>query len=169
MLENEIKSLEERLKELKKKFKEENKPKTFTVKSDVHNKVKLYCQLLGINISEWVEKTLKKEIDCLEFDNYDEYIENESKKILKKYTINQEEFIVKSDKLIIDKKFKFLGYSIIDGLPCYNFIDGVMENDLVKSLEVNLKRANKGEITNNPGLISDFKIATKILIFQDNI
>lgn len=38
------------------------KPKTITIGSDIHNKVKKYCAINNLKISEWVEEILLKNI-----------------------------------------------------------------------------------------------------------
>jgi hypothetical protein len=60
--------LKEKVKEIEKKIKENNKPKTITISGNAHNTIKRFCTSLNFNIGDWCEKILLKEIednDCI--------------------------------------------------------------------------------------------------------
>lgn len=93
--EKDLQILKEKVKILERKIKERKKPKTVTIAGDAHFKIKEYCNLININIGDWVSKTLIDTIDkiieennCIIKDDRDyETIHNEEiLKLKEKYT-----------------------------------------------------------------------------------
>lgn len=125
--------LKEKVKEIEKKIKENNKPKTITISGNTHNTIKRFCGALNLNIGEWSEKVLLKEIednDCIliieDFDSgksYEDRIKEDSKILKDKYIkeAHRPKYLIKSSKLIFSDQLKFNGYSRTDGLPIYEF------------------------------------------------
>lgn len=125
--------LKEKVKEIEKKIKENNKPKTITISGNVHNKIKKFCGALNLNIGEWSEKVLLKEIEdnnCViileEHDSgtsYEDRIKEDSEILKDKYIKEKQKskYLIKSNKLIFSDQLKFNGYSRIDGQPIYEF------------------------------------------------
>lgn len=125
--------LKEKVKEIEKKIKENNKPKTITISGNVHNKIKKFCGALNLNIGEWSEKVLLKEIEdnnCViileEHDSgtsYEDRIKEDSEILKEKYIKEKQKskYLIKSNKLIFSDQLKFNGYSRIDGQPIYEF------------------------------------------------
>ncbi len=123
MDEKDILELKNKMKEIEKKIKEKNKPKTITISGKDHSIIKEYCTTLNLNIGDWTAKVLLDKIEAdkcyisLEDDEYDEI---EKEEITKRYIDNQKhQTLYKFDKLIINKDFHFKGYSIIDSNPLY--------------------------------------------------
>lgn len=125
--------LKEKVKEIEKKIRENNKPKTITISGTTHNTIKRFCGALNLNIGEWSEKVLLKEIEdnnCViivdEHDSatsYEDRILKDAENIKDKY-IKEEvrtKYLIKSNKLIFSNQLKFNGYSRIDGQPIYEF------------------------------------------------
>lgn len=134
--EKDIQMFESTLKTLKKKIKEKNKPKTITISGSVHDKVKKYCNHLNLNIGDFTESVLIKEMkgnECLIFDEreYQEIKDEEVKKLESNWfeTINSNRNLiyVKSDLLVLSKLFKFMGYSYVDGKPIYQIEENTLE------------------------------------------
>jgi hypothetical protein len=127
--ENDLVSLKSRIKEVEKKIKEKNKPKTITISGDVHSKVKKYCTTFNLNIGEWTEKIILNELsenNCIILDDREE---KEVRKDLEKeitdkwfYEKNRNKYLIKTNVLLSSKSLRFWGYSIIDGKPIYEFI-----------------------------------------------
>lgn len=125
--------LKEKVKEIEKKIKENNKPKTITISGNAHNTIKRFCTSLNLNIGDWTEKILLKEIEdnnCVilveEHDStksYENRIKEDSEALKDKYIkeANRPKLTIKANKLIISDQLKFNGYSRIDGLPIYEF------------------------------------------------
>lgn len=154
--EDDIKKLKSRIKEVEKKIKENNKPKTITIGGKEHAIIKKYCNTFGLNIGEWVSKVLLKEInsnDCVikEDISYDEFLENGSK-ILKenftKFESTKYSNLWKSNKIVINKDCKFVGYSITDGLPIYNIVNPNLE-ELNSLYSIELKKSSYKEVSCN--------------------
>jgi len=125
--------LKEKVKEIEKKIKENNKPKTITISSNTHNTIKKFCNSLNFNIGDWCEKILLKEIEdnnCVilvedhdSATSYEDRIKQDSEKIKDKY-IKEEvrtKYLIKANKLILSSQLKFNGYSRLDGQPIYEF------------------------------------------------
>jgi hypothetical protein len=126
--------LKEKVKQIEKKIKENNKPKTITISGSTHNTIKRFCTSLNLNIGDWCEKILLKEIednDCIlrvnEMDtvelNDTEEKERDSKILKDKYIkeAQRTKYLIKSNKLILSTQLKFNGYSRLDGQPIYEF------------------------------------------------
>ena len=126
--------LKEKVKQIEKKIKENNKPKTITISGSTHNTIKRFCTSLNLNIGDWCEKILLKEIednDCIlrvnEMDtvelNDTEEKERDSKILKDKYIkeAQRPKYLIKANKLILSTQLKFNGYSRIDGQPIYEF------------------------------------------------
>ena len=125
--------LKEKVKEIEKKIKENNKPKTITISGSTHNTIKRFCTTLNFNIGDWCEKILLKEIEdnnCVilaeEHDSatsYEDRIKEDSEILKDKYIkdIQRPKYLIKSNKLILSTHLKFNGYSRIDGQPIYEF------------------------------------------------
>lgn len=125
--------LKEKVKEIEKKIKESDKPKTITISGNAHNKIKKFCGALNLNIGEWTEKILLKEIEdnnCIiiieNFDSgksYEDRIKEDSEILKDKYIKEKQKpkYLIKSNKLILSNQLKFNGYSRADGLPIYEF------------------------------------------------
>jgi ribosome-associated translation inhibitor RaiA len=60
--EHQIDNIKDKLKEFEKKFNKKFKPKTITISSPVHDKVKKYCVENNLKVCEWVEDILLKNI-----------------------------------------------------------------------------------------------------------
>ena len=122
--------LKEKVKEIEKKIKENNKPKTITISGSTHNTIKRFCTTLNLNIGDWCEKILLKEIEdnnCIiltEDIKSDEDRIKEDSEILKDKYIKEKQktkYLIKANKLILSSQLKFNGYSRIDGQPIYEF------------------------------------------------
>lgn len=125
--------LKEKVKQIEKKIKENNKPKTITISGSTHNTIKRFCSTLNLNIGDWCEKVLLKEIednDCIIINEQDtvelndiEEKERDSKILKDKYIKESQrtKYLIKSNKLIFSDQLKFNGYSRTDGLPIYEF------------------------------------------------
>ena len=122
--EKDILELKNKMKQIEKKIKEKNKPKTITISGKDHSIIKEYCTTLNLNIGDWTAKVLLDKIEAdkcfVELDQED-YFEIEEKEITERYIDSQKhKTLYKFDKLIINKDFHFKGYSIIDGNPLYH-------------------------------------------------
>lgn len=125
--------LKEKVKEIEKKIKENNKPKTITISGSAHNTIKRFCTSLNFNIGDWCEKILLKEIEdnnCVilvedhdSTKSYEDIIKEDSEALKDKYIkeVNRPKVTIKANKLILSSQLKFNGYSRIDGLPIYEF------------------------------------------------
>lgn len=141
---NDVEDLKKKLKEIEKQVKENNKPKTITVSSKSHNIIKRYCQTFNLNIGEWAEKTLLKEIEesnCVIVDDEnlssDEVQEMKVKELMSKYSNNKvSKNLIKTNKPIMSKDLKYEGWSIIDGYYIYNYIgDDFVHFKLINQFE----------------------------------
>lgn len=125
--------LKEKVKEIEKKIKENNKPKTITISGSAHNTIKRFCTSLNFNIGDWCEKILLKEIEdnnCVilveDYDStksYEDIIKEDSEVLKDKYIKEKQntKYLIKSNKLILSSQLKFNGYSRLDGQPIYEF------------------------------------------------
>ena len=134
---DQVLSLKDRIKMFESRLKDKIKPKTITISSSVHNKIKKYCSDFGLKIGDWVEETLLKELANLPYTAHDE--EKEKEEIVKRYYESKKtNKLLKSDKLILLPNFKFKGYSQIDFKPIYDYIgtdrqfEKIAENRLLK-------------------------------------
>lgn len=122
-----VASMKKKLKDLEKKVKQNQKPKTITISSKSHNVIKNYCKIFNLNIGDWTEKILLQEIksnDCIIKDGltYEEVQEKEIETISKKYSKTVLLNLYKFNKLILHKDFQYKGVSVIDGYNIYNYI-----------------------------------------------
>jgi len=133
MSEQEILDMKSKMKEMDKKLKEKNKPKTITVSAQTHNTIKNYCNVMNYNIGEWTTSVLLEKIKddkCVEVvDDSDEFREEQIEEINERYLSERYGTLYKTTKLIMNKNFKFVGYSSLDALPIYE----------IKSLTDNIK------------------------------
>jgi len=125
--------LKEKVKEIEKKIKENNKPKTITISGSAHNTIKRFCTSLNFNIGDWCEKILLKEIEdnnCVilvedhdSATSYEDRIKEDSEILKGRYIKEKQKtkYLIKANKLILSNQLKFNGYSRIDGLPIYEF------------------------------------------------
>jgi hypothetical protein len=160
--EADLNNIKNQLKQVEKKVKEKNKPKTITISGDSHIKIKKHCSLFNLNIGEFTEKVLLEEIEknkCIENDerDYKEIKEDESLKILEKYRNDElkKRTYIKSNILLIIKELKFSGYSYVDGKPIYEIISNNFNkfknvyNDYLDENNVELRLVKKSEISKN--------------------
>ncbi len=127
--EEEVLRLKSKVKEMEKRLREKNKPKTITISGSDHAKIKAFCSSLNLNIGDWVSRTLLKEIlenSCIIVDkssNDEQKNEREIGEIKDRYfnSLTRKIYLLKSNKIITNKDFIFMGYSIIDGRAIYEF------------------------------------------------
>lgn len=145
--ESDLLSLKSKIKEIEKKIKEKNKPKTITISGDIHAKLKKYCTILNLNIGEFTEKIIIKELEknnflinddnCLIIENkdYGKIIEEISKEISDRWIKEnlKKKYFIKSNILLSSKWLKFSGYSSIDGKPIYEFLGDDINNFKIKN------------------------------------
>lgn len=154
--ESDLDSLKSKIKEVEKRVKEKNKPKTITISGKDHAKIKKYCSLLNLNIGDWVTKVLLKEIDdssAIIIDNEStnaEILERYSKEIKDRYLteLNANKSLFKSNVIIFNPSFKFQGYSSVDKLPIYDVVK-MPENEWLLSRNITLKCVSKSEVSYN--------------------
>jgi hypothetical protein len=139
--EDQVANLKDKLKEFESRLREKIKPKTITIANSVHTKMKNHCALYNIKIGDWVEKVILDEIKRSPWrKSTTEDIEIEKKNIMQRYFKSREiNRLVKSDKLIILPKFKFLGYSSTDNKPVYNFTGNNDEYNYAKNFRIGCK------------------------------
>lgn len=129
---DQIIALKDKIKNFESKLKDKVKPKTITISSSVHNKIKKYCQDLGLKIGDWVESSLLKAMNT--FTNEEVSEDKIKDDIIKRYfeskKINK---LLKADKLILMPKFKFKGYSHVDFKPVYDYLGN--EKDFAKDMK----------------------------------
>jgi hypothetical protein len=149
--ESELLELKEKIKLIEKNIKINNKPKTITISGKIHNKIKKYCNDLGLSIGDWCEETLLKEMDksCVMYDDYDE-----AEIITKNWLAekNRTKRLIKYNKHIISDEFRFVGYSVIDGYLIYEYIgDDIVYTMLINNFDnlgVEISNAKEDEIGN---------------------
>lgn len=149
-----LKDLKSEVKKVQNKIKEKQKPKTITISSHVHTKIKRHCNLFGYNIGEWIENLALTELNnnfCFTKDDRDskEFYEEESQKLIDSWLLEKDRSkkLVKTNCLLIDKLFKFSGYSLIDNNPIYEFYGDQKELDEYEN--VIFTHAKEGEISKN--------------------
>ncbi len=161
--------LEEKVKNIKKRIKELKKSKTITIDGEAHETVKNHCASLNVNIGEWVTQTLlstvekyKEEMNCLITDEIDseEFQLNEKNRILEKYSKKETRHLFKSNKMVFSNYMKFVGHSFSDNYPIYEFTgDNILsfKLDIIESINQNdgldITSALESEITR--GWITD--------------
>ena len=154
--EGELTVLKSRIKEIEKKVKENNKPKTITISGKDHAKIKQFCTFHNLNIGDWVTKVLLKEIEDnnpIIIDNEstnEEILEKETKILKEKYftELNKNLSLFKSNKILFSPLFKFQGYSITDSLPIYA-IENTPDDEWLEENQIELKKVTKYEISSN--------------------
>ena len=135
MNDEQILKLKERLKSIDLKLKDKIKPKTITISGSVHNKIKNHCSNFNFKIGDWVESVLLKEIsqcpvEFLNKDQYEDSVEVDKKAIVERYyESNHVRKMIKTDKIVANPLFRFMGYSRLDNKPVYNFI-GTSDKDM---------------------------------------
>lgn len=165
--EEEILEMKEKMKEMDRKLKEKNKPKTITVSAQTHSSIKRYCKSMDLNIGDWVTKVVIDKIEaekCTEeFDN-EEYVEIEEKEIIDRYKESKKyKSLYKTDKLIFHKKFAFKGYSSLDGKPVYE-CDFKNVSTLLNEYNVGCNLASNREIGN--GIYHNLDLEVELLTPQ---
>lgn len=131
MTEEQISELMLKVKDVQKKLKEKNKPKTITISAKDHQKIKKYCTMMDLNIGDWSSKVLLDEIEkslCVEVkeettEESEERIKKESENLIESWKEgqNRPKNLYKLNRLIISSMFKFCGYSGLDCNPIYEF------------------------------------------------
>jgi hypothetical protein len=163
--EEEILEMKEKMKEMYRKLKEKNKPKTITISAQTHSSIKKYCNSMDLNIGDWVTKVLINEINeerCTEEFEQEDYVKTETKEILERYEASKKyKSLYKTDKLIFHKKFAFKGYSSLDGKPVYE-CDFKNVLTLLYEYDVDCVVANKREIGN--GIYHNLDLEVELLI-----
>ncbi len=157
--ESDILELKNKFKEIEKKVKENNKPKTITISAKDHNVIKKHCALFGLNIGDWASKILLKEISdntCVTLEEKTtEEVQEESIKLIKdNYTrsVNRKKNLIKTNKIIVNNHFKFEGYSIIDSKPIYEFVGDMTYFKVqynLDSMGIEMQLVGKTEISLN--------------------
>jgi hypothetical protein len=138
--ENDISILNEKVKEIEEKVKENNKPMTITIPGKVHALIKTYCKNMNINIGDWCSSVLLEGIgkdNCIIDDvdkDDDEVREDEMWEISNRFLdeINRDKVLIKSDVLLLHKNLTFKGYSQYDGKPIYEKIGNVNLGDIIE-------------------------------------
>jgi hypothetical protein len=136
--EEQILSLKEKIKNFENKLKDKVKPKTITISSVVHNKIKNYCSTFGLKIGDWVEETLLDALDCTDkkgrkVQTHEEWLEEGKEELMRKWKEYQKiNKLIKTDYLILKPKFKFKGFSFLDHKPMYDYLgtDKELQHDL---------------------------------------
>lgn len=149
----EITSIRNKMKAFEAKLKDKIKPKTITISSSVHNKIKKYCQDLGLKIGDWVEEILLKSITENKAYMVEERTEEEIHKELgdKYKDFLKPNKLIKVDKLLSSRNFLFKGYSEIDFKPIYDYKG--TEQEFIKECE----RIENIEIVNNDLIDTTYK------------
>lgn len=150
-----LNNIKNQLKQVEKKVKEKNKPKTITISGDVHSKIKNHCSLFNLNIGEFTEKILLEELTrnvCVKKDQriYEDIKKEEMSEIEEKY-IKEElrnRTLIRSNILLLSKYLKFYAYSITDGSPIYEVIDRSVMNVLQEN-NIEISLVDKRESTKN--------------------
>ena len=156
--EEDLDLIKKQLKEIEKKVKENNKPKTITVSSKSHNQIKKYCQIFNLTIGEWAEKTLLKEIElqnCFEIDDlsYEERRKSDIEDITKKWIKENygNHFLVKFSKPLMSKYLRYKGWSVADGFSIYEYIGNdfvhFLSESQLQSLGLTYRKVDRSEIS----------------------
>lgn len=162
LTEDDIENLRKKMKLVDKTLKEKKKPKTITISGECHNKIKNYCSSLGLNIGDWVAQVLLKEIkdgSCIIVENGTdkEITEKRKSEISDNYikSKSRKRNLIKSNKILFNKDFTFVGYSMVDSLPIYEVLNiEVLTGDNMYSKGVNYtilpsdKEVSKGILSN---------------------
>lgn len=158
LTENDVKNLKTKMREIEKKVREKNKPKTITISGEDHSIIKSYCNSLQLNIGEWSAKVLLDEINkhkCILFDDltYEEKMERDTELIKEKYfnKSNSNLKLFKCNKILFGTIFKFKGYSEVDAKPIYELASGT-ENSIINDYieqGVEFQTCQRNEISAN--------------------
>jgi len=182
---DQIIALKDKIKNFEAKLKDKVKPKTITISSSVHNKIKKYCNDFNLKIGDWVEDTLLKALDCTDtqikqkYSTYEEYVEAAKDDLMKKWKEYQtyEEYVeaakddlmkkwkeyqkinklIKSDNLILKPKFKFKGFSFIDHKPMYDYLgtDAQLQKE-IETIKCKIYLTTNVQELSNPIYIDKF-------------
>lgn len=166
MSEQEILDMKAKMKAMDKKLKEKNKPKTITVSSQTHNKIKNYCVVMNLNIGEWVTETLLEKIEndrCFEtVDDADEFRKEQTEEINERYLSERWGTLYKTSKIVMNKNFKFVGYSSLDALPIYE-VKELTKNikEMLELTEIKIDLVSKRQIS--PGIYHNLDLEIEII------
>jgi hypothetical protein len=161
---DQIIALKDKIKNFESKLKDKVKPKTITISSSVHNKIKKYCNDFNLKIGDWVEDTLLKALDCTDnqikqkYSTYEEYVDASKKDLIKKWKEYQKiNKLIKSDNLILKEKFKFKGFSFIDHKPMYDYLgtDAQLQKEL-ETIKCKIYLTTNTQELSNPIYIDKF-------------
>lgn len=149
LTQDEILLFTSKLKDIEKKLKTRQKKQKISINRAVWFKAEKFTKQLGINTAAWIEKVILQEIQnnsaIVKIDNYDDYLEEETKKLVEKYS-TQDKTLVKTDKYIQAKEVEFNGHSVVDGDPIYHVKNKELEKKL--NQKVKMKAVTLDEISN---------------------
>lgn len=150
--EDDLQDLKLKMKNLEKKIKEQNKPKTITISGKDHATIKKYCTIFNLNIGDWATKTLLEKIEsdnCIISEDIDskELFKRDSEALIEKYK-PLTGTIIKTDFFLNGKDFNLLGYSKLDGKNIYILTDDYVKifADL-KSRDVSFELSRSSEVS----------------------
>jgi len=153
-------ALKDRIKNFESKLKDKIKPKTITISSAVHNKIKKYCNMFNLKIGDWVEDTLLKALDCTDDKAYsvDEMRIQETADITKNYFASKKiNKLLKADRLVLLPKFRFKGYSHVDFKPLYDYIGSEKEfTEDIKKVYCNIQVVPDNKEVYTPNYLPEF-------------
>jgi adenylosuccinate synthase len=149
----EYKKIQNQLKNLTKatKFKKNSTKILDLFDEKLNQRIIKYCRDTNQNLQDLISETLVKELDSfsniveVEKVNHEEFIKDESEKILKRWKDNEEKRkLFETDGYVISKNVEFVGHTVIDGKPVYN-----MNEDSINKISKNmdLKKVKKSEIS----------------------
>jgi hypothetical protein len=121
--EDDLQDIKLKMKNLEKRIKEQNKPKTITISGKDHSVIKKYCTIFNLNIGDWATKTLLEKIEsdnCIISEDIDskELFIRDSEALLEKYK-PLSGTVIKTEYFLKGEHFQFLGYSKVDGKNIY--------------------------------------------------
>jgi hypothetical protein len=166
MTEQEILDMKSKMKAMDKKLKEKNKPKTITVSAQTHNTIKNYCNVMNYNIGEWTTSVLLEKINddkCIDVvDDSDELREEQIEEINERYLSERWGNLYKTSKIVMNKNFKFVGYSSLDALPIYE-VKSLTDNikEILVSSDIKIDLINKRQIS--PGIYHNLDLEIEII------
>ncbi len=169
LTEEQILEVKSKMKEMDKKLKEMNKPKTITISSYDHKKIKKYCSSLNLNIGDWVTSILLEKIEddnCIIRDKFDdedyvEHLERKSNELIQKYKYKKRDVMFKTNKILVNKNFEFVGYSSLDANPIYGCDNSLNFKLLLDENSIEYKSVSKSEIGN--GIYYNLDLEVEIL------
>ena len=145
---DEILLFNSKLKDIEKKLKTKQKKHKISISRAVWVKAEKLTKQLGIDTTAWIEKAILQEIQnssaIVKIDNYEDYLEEETKKLAQKYSQNKD--LVKTDKYVQAKEIEFSGHSVVDGEPIYHVKNKELEKKLNKV--VKMKAVTLEELSN---------------------